>query len=255
LIDWLPGALEDDQACHVLLDGCDALVHAALWRVGRGFREAEGELEPFLVNNFLGSIRLFEAAHTAGIRTIFISSCAVHEQILDDRPLDETHPTWARSHYGALKGALEQFVHSYGLGQGDPICSLRPCGVYGIARPVAASRWFELVQAIAAGQPVTCQGGGKVVSAADVARAIEILLQAETAQIAGQAFNCCERYLSDWELAHVARELAGTAGPIEGGPKTPQHQIETGKLLSLGMQYGGDPLLRETLSQLIAAIN
>jgi nucleoside-diphosphate-sugar epimerase len=253
LIVWVPGSLEALPAAEALIEGCDALVHAALWRVGHGFRGAEGELERFLLINFLGSIRLFAAAHTANVRTIFISTCAVHEQILDDRPLDETHPTWAKSHYGAHKGALEQFVYSYGLGHGDPICSLRPCGVYGLARPVEASPWFELLQAIAVGRPVTCQGGGKIVHAADVARAVEILLQADASQIAGQAFNCCERYLSQWELAHLARQIAGTTGPIEGGPKSPKHQIETGKLRALGMEFGGDRLLRETLSQLVAA--
>jgi hypothetical protein len=29
----------------------------------------------------------------------------VHERILDDRPLDETHPIWPTSHCGALKAA------------------------------------------------------------------------------------------------------------------------------------------------------
>ncbi len=51
-------------------------------------------------------------------RFVFISTCAVHDVILADRPLDEAHPLWPKSHYGAHKAALEKFVHSYGLGQG-----------------------------------------------------------------------------------------------------------------------------------------
>ena len=76
--------------------------------------------------------------------------CAVHETILDDRPLDEAHPLWPHSHYGAHKAAIEAFVHSYGRGHGYPICALRPTGIYGLARPARASKWFDL---IAEGRP------------------------------------------------------------------------------------------------------
>ena len=31
---------------------------------------------------------------------------------------------------------IEEFVHSYGLGYGYPICGLRPTGVYGVAHPI-----------------------------------------------------------------------------------------------------------------------
>ena len=34
-------------------------------------------------------------------RFVFISTCAVHDVILDDRPLDEAHPLWPAGHYGA----------------------------------------------------------------------------------------------------------------------------------------------------------
>jgi nucleoside-diphosphate-sugar epimerase len=254
LIDWLPGSLDDLDSCAALVADTRALVHAAFWRPRPGFRGAEGDLVKFVSANVVGSIRLFEAARAAGIRTVFVSTCAVHEKILDDRPLDETHPIWPKSHYGAHKGALEQFVHSYGLGHGDAICSLRPCGVYGVARPIESSRWFDLLRAVAAGRPVTCQGGGKFVHAADVSRAVEILLQADASKIMGQAFNCCERYFSELEIAHAAQKIAGTVGPIDGHSKTPKHQIETGKLRSLGMEFGGAALFHETLSQLVAAV-
>ena len=70
-------------------------------------------------------MQLFQAAFDAGIaRFIHISTCAVHDVILDDRPLDETHPLWPKSHYGAHKAALEAFVHSFGFGQGGRIVGL-----------------------------------------------------------------------------------------------------------------------------------
>lgn len=184
-------------------------------------------------------------------RFVYISSCAVYNKILADRPLDETHPLWPGSHYGAHKAALEKFVHSYAADAGYPICALRPTGVYGLAHPAAESKWFDLVQAVARGQSVTCEKGGKEVHAADVARAIELLL-AGTEDIAGEAFNCVDRYVSQWDVAHLAKELSGSRAEIRGQQTRPQNQIVTGKLESLGMNFGGEELLRKTIAELVA---
>ena len=131
---------------------------------------------------------MIEAARASKVnRFVFISTCAVHERIPSDRPLDETHPTTPTSHYGAHKAAIEQFVHSYGWGQGYPICVLRPTGVYGLAHPPQESKWFDLVRDVARGVAVTGQRGGKEVHAADVAEAAALLLAAPN--IAGEVYN------------------------------------------------------------------
>ena len=137
-LEWLPGQLNDERCGQRLVQGCQAVIHAALDRPGDGFRGSEGDIVHFVEQNVLGTVRLIEAARRAGVeRFVFISTCAVHERILDDRPLDEAHPLWPRTHYGAHKAALEKFVHSYGLGEGFPICALRPTGIYGIDHPLA----------------------------------------------------------------------------------------------------------------------
>ena len=254
-LEWLPGDLNDATSSKALVAGCDAVVHAALYRPGAGFRGAEGDIVEFVEQNVLGSLRLIEAARTAGVgRFIFISTCAVHEQILDDRPLDELHPTWAKSHYGAHKAAIEQFVYSYGLGMGYPICALRPSGVYGVAHPAQDSKWFELVEAVAKDRVVTCQRGGKEVHAADVAKAIEVLLNAPAESVAGQAFNCYDTYVSEWDVAHLAKSIANSTAEIRGQQTSPKNLIITEKLRGLGMTFGGQPLLEATIRQLVAAI-
>jgi nucleoside-diphosphate-sugar epimerase len=251
-LQWLPGELGDERGCRSLVEGCDAVVHAALYRTGRSFRGGEGDLTTFVEKNVLGTIELIEAARTAHVpRFVFISSCSVHEKILDDRPLDETHPTWPASHYGAHKAAIEQFVYSYGLGMGYPICALRPTGVYGLAHPAADSKWFDLVQAMVRGQDVNCHSGGKEVHASDVARAVHILLSADG--IAGQAYNCYDRYISDLDVAQLAKQLTGSPSQIHGSQTAPKHQIVTEKLGQLGMQFGGQQLFEQTISELVAA--
>ena len=251
-IEWILGELNNEQAAAALVESCDAVVHSALYRPGAGFRGAEGDLPTFVEKNVLGTIRLIEAARAAGVRRfVFISTCAVHEKILDDRALDEAHPLWPTSHYGAHKAAIEKFIHAYGLGMGFEICSLRPTGIYGVAHPPADSRWFDLVQRIVRGEEVSVSGGGKEVHGADVAKAVSVLLAAPAKKIAGEAFNCYDRYISEHEIAALAKEIAGSSASVNGDPKQPKHQIETGKLRALGMEFGSESLLRETIKQLV----
>jgi nucleoside-diphosphate-sugar epimerase len=251
-ITWVPGDLDDPQSAQDLLRDCDAVVHAALFRPSGRFVVGEGDLLTFVEKNIVGTIRLIEAARRAELaRFVFISTCAVHDKILDDRQLDETHPLWPISHYGAHKAALEAFVHSYGFGHGFPICALRPTGIYGLAHPVRTSKWFDLVAAVVRGEDVTCRRGGKEVHAADVARAAALLLLAKP--IAGECYNCCDRYVSEFEVATLARELARSPSAIQGEAPTPRHQIVTAKIEALGMRFGGLSLLKQTIAELIEA--
>ncbi len=252
-LEWVEGDLGNTKSGTALVDGCDAVVHAALYHPGGGFRGGEGDIAEFVERNVVGTIRLIEAARRADAgRFVFISTCAVHEKILPGRPLDEAHPLWPRSHYGAHKAAIEKFVHSYGIGEGYPICSLRPTGVYGIARPVKASKWFDLVGAVVRGETFECQRGGKEVHAADVAKAVGLLLNCPN--VAGEAYNCYDRYVSEFDVATIAQRLSGSPGQIVGRQTTPQHQIETGKIRALGMEFGGDALLEQTIADLVTAV-
>ena len=252
-IEWIEGELGIAQDAQQLVHGCDAVIHAGLWRPGEGFRGSEGDVVEFARVNLLGTLQLIEAARTANVeRFIFVSTCAVHEVILEDRPLDEAHPLWPMTHYGAHKAAIEKFVHSYGLGEGYPVCSLRPTGVYGQHNNPHQSKWYSLVERVAAGESVDCQRGGKEVHADDVARALELLLTAP--DIAGQAYSCYDMYISDHAVAQIAQSLSGSNATITGHATQPRNQIDTSKIRALGMTFGGQPLLEETISQLLNAV-
>jgi nucleoside-diphosphate-sugar epimerase len=173
--------------------------------------------------------------------------------ILDDRPLDEAHPLWPASHYGAHKAALEAFVHSYGFGHGWPICALRPTGIYGLDQPPAKSRWFDLVGQVVRGERIDAPRGGKEVHAADVARAVELLLEVDAKRIVGQSYSCCDMYVAEEKVARIAKELTGSPSAISDLNRGPKHQIDTRKIRELGMTFGGEDLLRRTIEQLISA--
>ena len=104
------------------------------------------------------------------------------------------------------------------------------------------------------GQRVEARRGGKEVHAADVARAVELLLEADPDAIAGRMFNCYDRYVSEYEVASLARRAAGGTGVVDGEETHPKHQIDTARIRSLGMTFGGAPLLERTIAQLVAAV-
>ena len=89
-IEWLPGELGDESATQKLVRSVDALIHNAVqWQGPRNRgRRSHGDDNVFFGVNLSGSLQLLQAAFAAGVaRCIFISSCAVHEVILDHHPL------------------------------------------------------------------------------------------------------------------------------------------------------------------------
>jgi nucleoside-diphosphate-sugar epimerase len=126
---------------------------------------------------------------------------------------------------------------------------VRPTGIYGVARPIEDSKWYGVVRAVAAGKPIDSPKGGKEVHADDVAQAVSILLKAEG--IAGQCYNCYDMYISDEQVARIAKQITGSPSTISNDNKGPRHQIATEKLRSLGMRFGGQALLEKTVKQML----
>jgi hypothetical protein len=52
----------------------------------------------------------------------------------------------------------------------------------------------------------------------------------------------------------MAVELTGSKSLISGEAKRPRHTIATEKIERLGMQFGGEGLLRKTVSQIAESI-
>ncbi|MFO0863634.1 MAG: NAD(P)-dependent oxidoreductase [Gemmataceae bacterium] len=167
--------------------------------------------------------------------------------------LDETHPSWPHHHYGAHKAALEAFVSSYGRGRNWPICAVRPTGIYGFDRPATRSKWYDLVGNVVRGESIASAKGGKEVHADDVAKAAEILIDEHASKVTGQVFNCYDRYISEQEVATIAKELSGSRSEIADLNRGPKNQIDTSKIRSLDMEFGGTELLRSTIAELVQA--
>ena len=85
----------------------------------------------------------------------------------------------------------------------------------------------------------------------DVAEAVDILLHSN--DNAGEVYSCYDRFVSQFEVAVIARDLSGSDVGISGTPAVPTHQIVSDKIKGLGMQFGGEPLLKQTVQELIDA--
>ena len=98
----------------------------------------------------LGSLRLVHAAASFRVgRIVILSSRAVFGRPARTR-VGDNHPTFANTHYGAHKVALESLAGVY-----PGTTCIRPTGVYGITHPPNRSKWFDMARHVVVGRPVT----------------------------------------------------------------------------------------------------
>ena len=229
--------------------GADVVVHDAV-----DFRACRDDQRANFRTNLLVALDLLELSRQAGAKQfIFISTGAVHERILDDRPLDEAHPLWPGSTYGAYKAAVEAFLPAYREQFGFNACAFRPTSVYGLhlTRP-AASQWFGLVRGILRGENFASERGGKIVHVEDVAQAVVRAVGRD--DVAGEVYELTDCHIYDQTVAEFARQAAGSDATIEDLKGSgPRHQIVSDKAraaLRLGLNRGRDGV-REYVHELV----
>lgn len=253
----ISGSLDDADSADQLCQGQDAVVHAGVFTPGERFIGGEGDPVDYFQANVIGSMRLIAAARNAGVqRWVFLSSGAVHQRTLPGGDLDESHPLWPMSIYGAAKASVEAMVHGIGWGAAgkSPFapCTLRPTSIYGIDHPIESSRWYELIQSIVNGHDVEVEGGGKMVHASEVAAAVECLLTSPPEQVGGETFNCTAGWIARRTVAEMAAKMVGSPSKISGAVPSSGRLMKTNKLRALGFQFDSDRLLRSTVESLVA---
>lgn len=253
-VEWIAGDLGSPAAAAALVDGADALVHAALDHLPGHYRGGEGDdLAGFVERNVGGSLALLTAARAAGVaRCVALSSRAVFGATDATEPIADTAPLRPDTHYGAAKTALEAFVQSWGRGEGWPVAALRPTGIYGLISPVERSKWFDLVSAALKGEAVPVRAGGEV-HARDVAESVWRLLQADAGRIAGRAFNCSDIVVSTRDIVSLVQRIACVSGPLPEPAPAPTGLMASEGLAMLGMRFGGRALLEKTVAELVEA--
>jgi UDP-glucose 4-epimerase len=236
---WQVGEQDDPQALAGLVAGVDCVIHAAVdWNA----RETSPMVN--FQKNVMGSLRLLEAARLADVpQFIFVSSVAVYHEILQDRKLDENHPTWPNSIYGAYKAAIEPHLKAYYVHYGMNTSSWRPAAVYGIDPSLKRSQWFDLIKTAKEGGEVDTPRGGKITHVQDVADALTYAVCDES--VAGEFYNLVDGYMYWQGAAELAKEITGSTAQITDrtGPG-PKNTFDTTKAIEFFDRHGNQIALR-----------
>jgi nucleoside-diphosphate-sugar epimerase len=194
--------------------------------------------------NVLGSLTLLEAARQARVEQfLFVSSVAVYHTILSDRPLDENHPTWPSSTYGAYKAAIEPHLLAYHQTYGMNTSSWRPAAIYGIDPKLDRSQWFKLIQTARQGGHIWTAQGGKITHVQDVADALMHAIGDES--VAGQFYNLVDGYMYWQQAAEFAKELSSSNATIDDRKGSgPKNQFDTRKAIAFFERHGNSTALR-----------
>lgn len=250
--EWQVGDQYDPQVQSKLLAGTDAVIQVAIdWAALN-----QGPIANF-ERNVLGSLRLLEAARQAGVRQfIFVSSMDVYHEILPDRSLDETHPTWPASIYGAYKAAVELHLKAYHTTHAMNTSAWRPATMYGINPKLQKSLWFDLVKTVRAGGEVSTDADGLLVHVEDVAEALALAVGDEV--VAGQFYNLVDCSMAWQEAASMMSALSESAAAHQARPgRVTQQPFNLAKAVTFFDQHGNRKALRrgrEGVAEYIAAL-
>jgi nucleoside-diphosphate-sugar epimerase len=237
--EWQVGDQYDPQVQSNLVAGADAVIQVAIdWAALNQGPSANFE------HNVLGSLRLLEASRRAGVRQhLFVSSLDVYHEILPDRSLDETHPAWPGSIYGAYKAAVELHLKAYHSTYEMNTSAWRPATMYGLQANRQKSLWYDLVKTVTEGREVSSDAYGWIVHVEDVAEAQALAVGDES--VAGQLYNLVDIGMEWQEVAGIARELSGSSAAIQDRPsRRPQHRFNSAKAIAFFDRHGNGTALR-----------
>jgi UDP-glucose 4-epimerase len=239
----LPYALGDTPP----LDGIDALIHCAFLHEPGRYRGGEGnDPAAFTRANLDGSVRLFEAARSAGLsRVLFLSSRAVYGAYPPGTTLSEDMPPRPDTLYGEVKWQAEQALADLAT-PAFTTASLRATGVYGPPGPGQRHKWAGLFEDYLAGRPVAPRRSTEL-HGADLAAAARLLLRSTQTG----PFNASDIILDRHDLLARVAELTGCPHPLPERATAPVSAMATGRLRALGWRPGGPDRLAASLPAML----
>jgi len=211
-VRWRTGDIADATATAHAFDGCDAAIHLA------GILTPDCAADPVrgAQVNLIGTLNVFEAARSAGLRRVlYASSAGVFGPADGAVPLPQTH-------YGAFKLACEGSARAYWHDHGIASVGFRALVVYGAGRETGSSAGPSLAcRAAARGERYTIPftGATGLVFADDVAAAYEAALLADIE--GAHAFTLAGEITPVNALIERIAALAPGAHIDAGGPPLP----------------------------------
>lgn len=122
------GDVTDAFQMQRLAAGCDAIIHmAALIGIPYSYAAPAS----YLATNTGGSLNILEAARSARVQRVILTSTSEVYGSACYTPIDEVHPLQAQSPYSASKVAADKFAEAYFRSFDVPAVVLRPFNTYG----------------------------------------------------------------------------------------------------------------------------
>jgi dTDP-glucose 4,6-dehydratase len=184
-VELVEGDIADRDAVDVALEGCDAIVNfAAESHVDRSI-DSPGE---FIQTDVFGAFVLLEAARSAGVRHLQVSTDEVYGSI-ESGSFDEESPIDASSPYSASKAGGDLIVGAYHNTYGADALIVRGSNNYGPRQHPEKLIPLCILNALA-GDPLPVYGDGMQVRnwifVEDFCAGIDLVLERGEA---GQAYN------------------------------------------------------------------
>ena len=206
--------IRDEAAMRRLLGGVEIVYHLACLGVRHSIHAPQENHEV----NATGTLKLLAAAREAGVaRFVYVSSSEVYGTA-KRVPMNEDHPIYPKTVYGASKFAGECYTRAYCVTYGYPTVVVRPFNSYG-PRSHHEGDSGEVIPKFVlrcmAGKPMVIFGDGTQTRdftfVADTARGIMLAGMADAA--VGQTINLGSgREVSIRELARAVGEIVGGSG-------------------------------------------
>jgi nucleoside-diphosphate-sugar epimerase len=175
--------------------------------------------------NVTGTLNVFEAARTAGIkRVVYASSAAVYGMNDDDVPLDETAQCEPTTHYGVFKRANEGNARVYYLDHGINSIGLRPLTVYGVNRDTGlTSDPTKAMKSAVLNRPFHIRFGGATDFQYVADTAAAFVSCADSGPEGAHVFNLHGETVTVDRIARLINEAAQSNGDLItfGGPPIP----------------------------------
>ncbi|WP_455270253.1 NAD-dependent epimerase/dehydratase family protein [Rhizobium herbae] len=251
-LPFVPLRLDPDADQIEAFDHVYYFVHAAFDHVPGKYRGGEGDdPDGFQRANLDGTVRLFETARDAGVRRcVFLSSRAAYGPQPSATLLKEDMHGKPDTLYGEVKLQAERSLFSL-CGHGFVTASLRATGIYGPAGPGRRHKWAELFEDYLTGKPVPCRAGTEV-HGDDLARAVRLMLEADTVRINGETFNVSDLLTDTHEILSILQRATHCPHPLPAAAdKGDYNAMGTCKIESLGWKPGGMERLQQTVEQMV----
>lgn len=138
LIELFEGDFADSAVLASALEGCDICFHLVSTTIPKTSNDAPGY---DVQSNLLGTIKLLELVHKAGLKKIiFLSSGGTVYGIPKYLPINELHPTDPICSYGITKLAIEKYLELFRSLHGIEYTVLRVSNPYGERQRLTASQ-------------------------------------------------------------------------------------------------------------------